>query len=346
MRWSLEGQWIATGFGLVMVLMGGISTISYQNATRLAESANQVRQTHEVLETLIAILSALNESEAGRRGYILFSDRSELERYNRTIREIDPNLNRLQKLITDDGDQQQQLGMLRKLIAQRLNLAQQSIRLHQQDATAQSAQATLMMASTSNRQEIQKLVTEMKQQEEQALERWVNQSQASLRHRMLLESLGTLLTFLILSGIFALLYRQMVKRQQAEAFQQKLAQEKELGELKLQFFSMVSHEFRTPLSSILGSAQILDDTLQPLVERQKLKSLYRIRSAAQLMTQLLSDILTLARAEAGKLEFSPKLVEMQSFCLNLLEDMQPLSKSQHSIQLVMQGECTYAQVDE
>ncbi len=329
-----------------MALMGGISFISYQNATQLADSADKVRQTHEVLETLITILSALNEAEAGRRGYILFNDRLELERYNRTIQIIAPKLNRLQELITNETDQQQQQKRLRQLIERRLELAQQSIQLHQQGNSIPSARVGVSIASARNRQEIQTLISHMQQQEEQALERWVNQSQASIKLRMLLEFLGTFLTFLILCSIFALLYRQLIKRQQAEASQQKLAQEKELGELKLQFFSMVSHEFRTPLSSILGSAQILDETLQPIVEKQKLKSLHRIRSAAQLMTQLLADILTLARAEAGKLEFNPKLVEMQTFCLNLLEDLQPLSNSQHSIQFSMQGQCTYAWVDE
>lgn len=346
MRWSLEGKWIAAGFSLVMLLMGGISFTSYQNATRLAESANKVRQTHEVLETLIGILSDLNESEAGRRGYILFDDSAELQRYNRAIRAIESQLNHLQKLVTNNVEQREQLEMLRLLLNQRLTLANRSIQLHRQDGSAQSAQTTLRIASTRNRHEIQRLVAAMQQQEEKSLERWVSESQMSIQLRMVLEFSGTFLTFVILLSIFALLYRQMVKRQEAEALQQKLLQEKELGELKLQFFSMVSHEFRTPLSSILGSAQILDETLQPLVGKQKLRSVYRIRSAAQLMTQLLSDILTLARAEAGKLEFNPRSLEMQTFCLNLMEDMYLLSQSHHSIQFTMQGECTYAYVDE
>jgi len=346
MRWFPEGRLITAGFGLVMVLMGGISFTSYQNATQLAESANKVRQTHEVLETLIGILSVLNEAEAGRRGYILFNDRSELERYNRTIQTIEPRLKRLEVLITNQAAQQQQLERLRILIDQRLNLAQQSIQLHQTDPKARSTQATLRIESTRNRQEIQELFATMQQAEEQALERRVSQSQANIQLRMLLEFFGTFFTFLILFSIFALFYRQLIKRQQAETLQQKLAQEKELSELKLQFFSMVSHEFRTPLSSILGSAQILDETLQALVGKQKLKSLYRIRSSAQLMTQLLSDILTLARAEAGKLEFNPRPLEIQTFCLNLIEDFQPLNNSNHSVQFIIQGECKYANVDE
>ena len=74
-------------------------------------------------------------------------------------------------------------------------------------------------------------------------------------------------------------YQQLVKRLQAEAIQQTLAQEKELSELKLRFFSMVSHEFGTPLSIILGSAQLLAQSNQHWNEEKKLKNLYCIPSS-------------------------------------------------------------------
>ncbi|MHC5832351.1 MAG: histidine kinase dimerization/phospho-acceptor domain-containing protein, partial [Nostoc sp.] len=92
---------------------------------------------------------------------------------------------------------------------------------------------------------------------------------------MLIEFIGTLLSFAILLGVYVLLYQQLLKRQQAEAIQRTLAQEKELSELKLRFFSMVSHEFRTPLSIILGSAQLLAESNQHCLEEKKLKNLHR-----------------------------------------------------------------------
>lgn len=346
MRWTPERNWIAGSFSLIVLLVGAISWISYQNATRLAESANKVKRTHEVLETLIGVLATLNEAEAGRRGYIFFGDRSELERYNRASQTIEPKLARLRRLAIINHVNHQKLVKLESLIAQRLRLAQQSIELYQQDPSVRIAQTELLGANTRNRQAIQQLVAEMQQREEQALEGLVKQSQFSMQRRMFLEFLWTVLTFLVLLILYAMLYRQMVKRQQAETLQHKLAQERELDELKLKFFSMASHEFRTPLSIILGSAQLLEESLQSVVEKQKLKSLQRIQSAARSMNKLLSDILTLARADAGKLEYHPKSVEMQSFCLNLIEDLRLSSASQHAINFAIQGDCTYARVDE
>jgi signal transduction histidine kinase len=96
---------------------------------------------------------------------------------------------------------------------------------------------------------------------------------------------------------------------------------------------------------ILGSAQLLDEALKHQIEPTKLKNLYRIQSSAKLMTQLLSDILTLARADAGKLEYRPEWIEIQTFCLNLVEDFQ-LYGDRRSIRFTQQGDCIHAYVDE
>jgi signal transduction histidine kinase len=64
------------------------------------------------------------------------------------------------------------------------------------------------------------------------------------------------------------------------------------------------------------------------------------------MAKLLTDVLTLARAEAGKLECNLEPIEMQSFCLNLLEDIQLSQDKPHPIRLIKDGPCTHANVDE
>jgi uncharacterized membrane protein len=91
----------------------------------------------------------------------------------------------------------------------------------------------------------------MRKDREQSLQQLVERSQLNTYYRIPIELLSTFLSFEILFGMFALVYRQMLKRDRAESHQRALAQARELSELKLQFFSMVSHEFRTPLSIIL-----------------------------------------------------------------------------------------------
>jgi signal transduction histidine kinase len=199
-----------------------------------------------------------------------------------------------------------------------------------------SLQDSLITQIKQNQREILKLVAQIQSEEEQLLQILIAQTQSGFHSRMLIEILGTVLTFIILLAVYALLYQQMIKRQKAEIRQQIMAQEKELSELKLNFFSMASHEFRTPLSLILGSAQLLLAGNQQGRDPKECKNLDRIQSSARVMTKLLADLLTLTRAEAGKLECKPYLLELQSFCLNLVEDMQVFDESSRSIEVISQ----------
>ena len=91
---------------------------------------------------------------------------------------------------------------------------------------------------------------------------------------------------------------------------------------------------------------MLEESLKDMVEPARLKNLYRIQTSAKTMTQLLNDILMLARADAGKLEYNPKWLEIQTFCLNLIEDFQIFSHARRSLSFQQKGDRTHAYLDE
>lgn len=337
---------MTVGLGLVLLLVGAVSFISYQNATQITDSAQRIRQTNRILKTLTQINATLTDAESRRRGYTLFQDPEELERHRLAIASLQSQMASLREILTGVPRQQQRLHRLESLTAESLQLFQQSINLAQRTLKKSPAQDPITLKINQNQQEIQQQLDRLQADEETVLETQIEQSQTDLQLRMLIELLGTLLTFAVLLGIYTLFFRQLIKRQQAEAQQQKLLQEKELTDLKLQFFSMVSHEFRTPLSLIMGSSQLLEESLKSILETAKLKNLYRIQSAAKSMSQLLNDILTLSRAEAGKLDYHPQPLELQMFCLNLIEDLKLSSGLNRSIKFLKHGHSTYANVDE
>lgn len=100
-----------------------------------------------------------------------------------------------------------------------------------------------------------------------------------------------------------------------------LEREKELGELKTRFITNTSHEFRTPLTTILGSAELLDSARQNVTEEKKQKHCDRIKFAVKHMTRLLDDVLIISKAEAGKLTFDPESLDLTTFCKDLVEDL-------------------------
>ena len=105
-------------------------------------------------------------------------------------------------------------------------------------------------------------------------------------------------------------------------WQNELRQTRELSDLKLRLFSMASHEPRTPLSVITISAQSMATNQDNLTAEQQASTIDRIQAAAKRMGQLVNDMLTLTRAEAGKLEFNHEIVDLDPFCQQLLHQVQ------------------------
>jgi PAS domain S-box-containing protein len=140
-----------------------------------------------------------------------------------------------------------------------------------------------------------------------------------------------------ISGIVAVV-ADVTEQKRLDEIRLALEQEKELSAVKTRFFSMASHEFRTPLSTALAAAQLLE-TCQDDWENseKKLRNLRRIQDSVKNVVQLLDDILTINRAEAGKLEFNPKLLDLEHFCRQFLEEMSLTAGSQYALTFECQG---------
>jgi len=107
-----------------------------------------------------------------------------------------------------------------------------------------------------------------------------------------------------------------------EDVKEALENEKELNELKSRFISMTSHEFRTPLSTILSSSELLENYRHKWNEEKQLKHFNRINIAVKHMTNLLSDVLFFGKAEAGKIDFNPEQFDLVEYSRQLIEDVQ------------------------
>jgi PAS domain S-box-containing protein len=141
--------------------------------------------------------------------------------------------------------------------------------------------------------------------------------------------------------------RDITERKRLDEVRLALEREKELSALKTRFFSMVSHEFRTPLSTVLAAAQLLETSPHAWENPDKReRNLRRIQDSVKNMVQLLDDILTINRAETGKLEFNPQWLDIEEFCQQFVEEMQLSAGVQHSLLFICRGENTQAWVDE
>jgi PAS domain S-box-containing protein len=163
---------------------------------------------------------------------------------------------------------------------------------------------------------------------------------------------GNLTSMVLRNEVGEILYalgmvEDITERKQAEAeILKALEKERELGELRSGFVSLVSHEFRTPLTTIQSSAELLERYSNRLSDEKKHNHLTRIQIAVKRMTQLLEDILTIGKAEAGKLHFEPSSMDLVAFCQEIVESMQMSARPRHTINFIVQGDGRDTLMDE
>lgn len=96
------------------------------------------------------------------------------------------------------------------------------------------------------------------------------------------------------------------------------------SELKTRFLSNMSHEFRTPLNSILALTRILLDRLDGELTSEQEKQVNFVRRSAEQLSELVNDLLDLAKVEAGKIEVHPTEFEVETLFGGLRGVLRPL----------------------
>ncbi|WP_035564601.1 PAS domain-containing sensor histidine kinase [Hymenobacter sp. IS2118] len=120
--------------------------------------------------------------------------------------------------------------------------------------------------------------------------------------------------------------------QRGRELTQALAAEQELGEMKSRFVSMASHEFRTPLTGVLTSAELIADyALGPQRDKQ-LKHVDRIRSSVKQLNDILEEFLSVGRIEEGRVAATPAPLDMAGLLVETVADVQALLKKGQRIE--------------
>jgi signal transduction histidine kinase len=99
-----------------------------------------------------------------------------------------------------------------------------------------------------------------------------------------------------------------------------LEKAQELYQFKTEFVSMLSHDIRNPLNTILLAAGLLQNNDEKLTQEKKLNHLKMIRSAIKNMAQLLDEVSFIGKADSGKLQCQLYPLNLEAFCHQILED--------------------------
>jgi methyl-accepting chemotaxis protein len=203
MTWSI-GKKIGSGFALALLVLTIVSAVSYDSTIKLIDSAEWVRHTHEVLNTLDDVLSAFKDAETGQRGYIITGEARYLEPYQGAHDAVDQKLKHLRDLTSDNPNQQQRLTALEPLASSKFVELQETIDLRKQKGFGPAEKVVVTDKGKNVMDSIRKLVGEMREEETGLLARRSAEEKDRAHRTEMTIILGGLsaFTFLSLSGVF------------------------------------------------------------------------------------------------------------------------------------------------
>lgn len=117
-----------------------------------------------------------------------------------------------------------------------------------------------------------------------------------------------------------------------------LKREKNLGELKSRFVTFASHEFKTPLSSIYTSSELIENYLQKGDDAAVKKHLYRIQNNVSQLNGLLNEFLSLGKIEEGRVSLHYKEENLYESLADWVKELAGIQKKNQQIKFSYSGQ--------
>ncbi len=137
---------------------------------------------------------------------------------------------------------------------------------------------------------------------------------------------------------FVVFVRDITRRKNVEAETvAMLDRERQVSEMKTRFISVASHEFRTPMAAVLGSAELLRNHLDRLNPAKREELFERINVSLQRMTDMLDEILTLSRIDAGRVRIQTGPVNLVRLAHTMIDEIRLGDRESHHLVLQVEG---------
>jgi PAS domain S-box-containing protein len=232
--------------GLALAILAIVGVVSYQNVTSLEDSAKWVDHTHEVLGTIEAVKTNIEDAKSSQRGYIISGSDDYLRPYAFAKQNVLKMLADVRRLTSDNPDQQKRLDALASLIAARMASLDHTITVRSQQGFGPAAKFVGSAPAIRLTDETGKAISEMEQEERVLLKERAAVEKHRVRETKLVIFLGSLLAFSIVPIAAFVTNREIQKRAVAE--RETLSKTEELATSERE-----SHRKSQILQSVLDS---------------------------------------------------------------------------------------------
>lgn len=215
MNRSLEKK-ISIGFGAAICLLGMIALVSFISIRQFVANSRWEDHTRQVMVTIGDLALQMQEAETAGRGYVITGDEEFLSPYDVAATQIVSSLRELRGLTSDNPRQQQRLDRLEALVRQKLAFIARVCALRKENGFAVAQQAMLTLDSKGLTEQLERVLEEMRADENELLKVRTAAEVASARITTVVISGGSLLAIVLVSVAAFFIWRDITRRRRAE----------------------------------------------------------------------------------------------------------------------------------
>jgi PAS domain S-box-containing protein len=204
-----SGKFVASGFILALLLLCGVSLISYFSIQRLNKEKEWVIHTYEVIDTLDESRTSLSDAKSGSNSYILTGNLGYKKNYQDEKRKISQLLQSVRQITSDNIEQQSRLNQLEPLIDQQIVLLDQSIDLFEKNNLNAANKIAFIQPSIEANQQFQTISQSIKNEEKILLQKRTELTDDLTQRIIIVISLGYGLSIILLIVVYTLLRQQI-----------------------------------------------------------------------------------------------------------------------------------------
>ena len=347
------------GLAASAVIIIFISVISVVGINTLINENDWIEKSEHVENHLDHVYDYNLQIESGDRGYILTGNDTYLAKRKNAIDELRLTLKNLELETAGNREQQKMLAKLASYIEESIDYSNRRVEARKSVGEARARLLFPVSDGSVLIDNIHNLVLEMISRQDRILISHKMEYRAQMSKNKSIIIMGFLSQLVLFAFIFLIVKKDISVRQQAEKqlesknkllvevneqlnyniekkkqvemlLQNALSKEKELNELKSRFISTTSHEFRTPLTSILSSMQLVQKYRKKWSDEQLEGQFSRIKDSIFNLTGMLDDILTISHTDSGVIIFNPKIIDLQQLCLDVINEINHKASEKHN----------------
>ena len=332
--------------GLVVTGIAFLGIVGYRYYQVSVDTATLVDHTHAVIDKMEEISSSYKDLLLESNGIFVSGDTALIQQYHSARRRIKSHIEELRVLTSDNQAQQQKIDSLNATVA-RLMTFTDSVLVTSYSATFPGSKLQSRFRENAKyRSQIDQVISDINDAEYRLLlirKEAYGANNKAFRNTFL-KLIGGII--ILLGTTFFSIRYSFNKRVKAENDLRKaeddlkntLASEMELNKMKSNFVTLASHEFRTPLTTILSSTLLIEKYAVGGDKGKIDKHLARVRSSVTNITSILDDFLSITKIEEQKVVPHADRVNLKERLGDTCQNLSALVKPGQSIIYTHTGE--------